>query len=305
MSAYKCINCDYMTNRKDNYIKHINRLKSCKRENLRCEFCGVSFEYKSKFIMHKRRKTKCIDDEEEYRRIEHEIKIRELEEIRELFQEKLKEVGYSSDNTTNNNTTNINKNQTNNQTNNQNSHNQNSHNTINNNINININKFGNEDVSYITSQYLASVVKKGIINMADLAAHIHFNTEHPENHTLFYPSHKSDYMFVSDGTNFNMVPVNDVTDQVYYNCGNLLESFLDSRKAKKLCSESDLQRFDNGISDVIYEETENGKVAFKGMKDKLRLKAYNSRVLVKPTYDKVCNQYKENVTARCEELTEV
>jgi hypothetical protein len=54
----------------------------------------------------------------------------------------------------------------------------------NNNINIQINGYGKEDLSYITNDILADIIKKPISGIPRLIEMIHLNPDHPENNNI-------------------------------------------------------------------------------------------------------------------------
>jgi len=77
-------------------------------------------------------------------------------------------------------------------------------NTINNityNTQIVINPFGKEDLSYITYDFIYGLIQSGpVTSIPKLLKHIHFNPEHVENHNIKIPNKKEPYAEVFNGS---------------------------------------------------------------------------------------------------------
>ena len=78
--------------------------------------------------------------------------------------------------------------------------NNNIHNTTQYNIDVKINSFGQENISYITKEYINNLIKNGPVNtIPKLLEHIHFNPNHTENHNIKIPNKKQNYAQVFNG----------------------------------------------------------------------------------------------------------
>ena len=72
-------------------------------------------------------------------------------------------------------------------------------NIVNNNIHIHINNFGQENLEYVTNDFLSKAIRKIYDSVPTLLKHIHFNPEHPENHNVRMPNKRDKYMLVRRG----------------------------------------------------------------------------------------------------------
>jgi uncharacterized C2H2 Zn-finger protein len=80
MVLYKCDKCNKEFNQKSNYIRHINRKKTCIlneviNENIKiykCDKCNKEFNQKSNFIYHINKQNECndINLEQKYQELE-------------------------------------------------------------------------------------------------------------------------------------------------------------------------------------------------------------------------------------------
>ena len=118
-----------------------------------CEFCGMQFNHRSVKCRHRQT---CK---------QNPANIETVTISKEEYQT-LKGHGMTINNTTNNNTTN------NNTTNN-----------ITQNITINVNNFGQEDISHLQKCYEFYWTHKAF-GLIEMAQDVHFDPAHPENHTL-------------------------------------------------------------------------------------------------------------------------
>ena len=114
-------------------------------------------------------------------------KDKRIEELEKLLNEAMNKIS----NITNNNTTN---NNTNNTTNN----------NINNsrNLNITINAYGNEDLSYLKDGDWLKMLTKPQESIVNLFLETHFNTDHPENSNIRLRNRNSKFLEVHDGENW-------------------------------------------------------------------------------------------------------
>ena len=210
MVEYLCHRCGYNTNRKCNIIHHLNRKKMCKpilgdisiedikkHYNLEiknmnpneskmnpnernkeyvCSHCDNYYSTNSNMRKHlKICKIKIENDKKDL------AKDNEIKELKEMV-EKL--IVNSGGNTITNNNTNNNSN-----------NNTNSNNTIHNTININ--NYGEEDIKYITSDYILNLLKfKPAKAIPELIKHTHFNDEYPENQNIKITNKKGPHIKV-------------------------------------------------------------------------------------------------------------
>ena len=224
--VYECESCGYQTNKNSNYIRHKNRKHSCaktindnKNENTTKNNVGQNLKengqnlikngqnlikngqnliksdnqyLKSRFICNKCNKMlSCKKTLSYHLSICKGVKSKVCPYCKEEFttdqakyyhikRNKCKENGTTIINNNINNTTN-------NTTNNTNCHNT----TNNNNVQI-VNVFGNEDLTYLSTdksilQRLKAFGKSGIYGLSKIIGDVHFNKERPENNTIIKP----------------------------------------------------------------------------------------------------------------------
>ena len=96
-------------------------------------------------------------------------------------------------------------------------------NTINNityNTQIVINPFGKEDLSYITKDFISGLIQSGPVNsIPKLLKYIHFNPEHIENQNIKIPNKKEPYAEVFNGSVWEISDkkrtIKDMTDKAF------------------------------------------------------------------------------------------
>ena len=88
----------------------------------------------------------------------------------------------------------------------------------NNTMNITINVFGKEDVSYLTEEQREGFLLGKQAGLLSLIKEIHFNPEHPENRTVVLKSSKRKLASVSVGAGrFEVIPLKNAIDTVISN----------------------------------------------------------------------------------------
>jgi len=172
MVLYKCDKCNKEFNQKSNYIRHINRKKTCIlneviNDNIKiykCDKCNKEFNQKSNFIYHINKQNECnnVNLEEKYQELEQKYntvinKNMLLENENNKLNELLDKYIKNSNNTTNN-----------------------SNNTINNTINITLTNFGNEDYNKLTNDEQLKICKSNKQCMSNLIKYLHVNDRLPQ-----------------------------------------------------------------------------------------------------------------------------
>jgi len=84
-----------------------------------------------------------------------------------------------------------------------------------NSINIHINGFGKEDLSYITPEAIAACLKQVYGSVPALIKAVHFHPDHPENHNVQYPNKRDKFLKLAkgDGT-WQHVPKREAIDRL-------------------------------------------------------------------------------------------
>jgi transcription elongation factor Elf1 len=237
---YECEHCDYMSTKKSNFTKHLNRKKSCRNTNenspsrqtfscpkcdyrvlsqkgmtqhlkvcnghnpLMCSNCKATFTTrvaKNKHI----KNVKCVY-------VETAVQQTTLATVNDAPSSSTIINNANNINTSNN--TNIN---------------------ITNNIqnNITINALGSEDISYLTdkgdfNKFMARCFRLGPEGLCNFLLRKHFDKEHPENHNLRKMNKKDDFIEYHDGNDWQIGLYESVLDQTFDSMKNIFVDFVDS-----------------------------------------------------------------------------
>jgi hypothetical protein len=219
---HNCPRCGYETIVLCNFIKHLERKNICKPNisdisleeiKLRytkakvvthiCEDCDTSFFSKSSYYAHK----KLCNKEETIQKLKKEIAT-------------LKASAVSTPSTSSSTTIN------------------NNNNTINNIINIQINGFGKEDMTYITNNknytgFMSSCIEKKIEGICNFMINKHFGKNNPENHNLKKLNKKDKFIDAFDGNKWKPRIIEDVLDDVFSYMEKDFQNFLNSEQNDK------------------------------------------------------------------------
>lgn len=250
MVLYRCNFCSYESNHKGNYLKHLNRKKKCYnsinikpskvspkinlnvaqkcteigansnknvtalQENFVCDNCGKEFSRKSSLIRHNSRckfncdninnevlsniVSKLADMSAEHQK-QQEAWDSERKEYRKIISDLSKE-----------NTKTINQ-------------------TFNQNNQIIINNHGEEDLKYITAEYLTELLKIPYNSIPQLVKQIHFNPEHPENHNLKITNKKLPYIQVYMDKQWHLKDKKEVIENIVDKSMGILDDHFDEQ----------------------------------------------------------------------------
>lgn len=171
---FKCRRCGYETEYKCALVSHLQRKTICDvlfedielnilitelkkkqlTEGFNCNFCDKIFSNSQGKYQHKKTCKKRPDN------IDINTLSEEVAKLKKIVSEQQKFInaGGAGPSSINNN------------------------NIQNNNITINLNNFGNERIQHIDNEFIKECLKE--MNMIKLLEHIHFDPNHPENHTV-------------------------------------------------------------------------------------------------------------------------
>lgn len=202
-----------------------------------CEFCGTKFNSRSNKSRHKKtcktlKKSSEPIEDEPHVNIAHvepsKVDITQLQEPNleipqesnimvyinalqaknKILEDRLEQMErlIASSSITNNTNSSINTNNNNN----------NNNTTVTNNVTINVDKrsFGNEDISYLTTDFLSYCVLNPRKGIASLIENIHFNTEHPSNQNLRCKSFKQNTFEKYVGTEWRICDASNTLDEL-------------------------------------------------------------------------------------------
>ena len=243
MVLYTCETCGYSSKLLKNYERHLNRKYKCKPTDSKqvtnpkktpystfhctemhigahfenaCIYCGKTFSRPFTLKRHMEsscKKQKCAVTELESEKTKLILENSKLEE-------KVKQLEIDLINKPSIVNTTIN--DTNNQINNQN-----------NTQIININSYGNEDISYITSNQVNNYLEAPYTALPNLLKNIHFHPHHPENHNIKITNRREPYAKVFKDNKWLLKDKNEVIEDIRDKGKLLLDNYRDEDKHSK------------------------------------------------------------------------
>jgi DNA-directed RNA polymerase subunit RPC12/RpoP len=144
---------------------------------------------------------------------------------------------------------------------------------INNNNNIKLIAFGEEDLSYISDSVCKKLLNKGFKSVQYMLEHVHFNKNKPENHNIYIPNLKNDYVTIFNGGDWTLKKKDDILDTIIDNTnGYLAEKFDEFIKANSL-DEATIRKYQR------YLDEQDDAPVKKTIKEEIKLILYNNRKL--------------------------
>ena len=143
--------------------------------------------------------------------------------------------------------------------------------------NINVISFNKQpDLSHLTKNDYIRIINKGFHSVPKLIEAIHFNIQKPENHNVYIPNIKNNYMMIWDGKNWNLVNKYDIIDDMYEDNSNILIDKIEELKNIGVTLKPKaLQKFKRFI-----ERKEEDDIKNK-IKEEIKLLLYNSKKFIK------------------------
>ena len=281
MVMYTCDKCGYTTNRKGNYISHLNRKIPCVSKDvnivcslknppkpskilqnslqnpqkslqnppiindndsdLECIYCGKVFKRKDNLTRHISHRCKIIKSQMNELELEKSKWEDEKLELKTKTSELENKVEKLSQDL-------INKPQ-----------NIITQNNINNgkisNKTININSYGNESIDHLTNSYLKDLIGLPYTAVQKLIKDIHCNPKVPENHNLRKRNKKDKYIEYYDGKQWKIEDKRKQLDHLVDMTFTILENIVDGEDD---IDNKHLERFSN-FRDKYYENRDNIK----------------------------------------------
>ena len=246
MLKYVCNNCHKGFEKKDSYLKHVNRKIKCSDRQYSniCLYCQKNFTTKSNVSRHIKNNCNIFKKSLEEKQCIYEELVKLKEENYEL---KNQLIYKKSGNVITNNITN--------------------NGVIN---NITIVAFGKEEKYKISEKDILNAVSKGFNTAEQLTKTIHFNNKYPEFHNVYIANIKENYGMTYDGKKWNLVHKKDLINNIYddkkYFVQDNLEEFTKSLSSYKIES---LKRW--------LKSDENDDKNIKDIKKRIELVLYNER----------------------------
>jgi uncharacterized C2H2 Zn-finger protein len=296
---YVCEKCYKEFKLKTDLIRHKNKKYDC-TDNNTCDKCNKYFKSKTDYTRHINRKFPCIKDDNESltkpidsqqslviindehicedcnksfttkrsldRHISQYCKNSGKLELYKTIDKMQQQIDALQKNTSNSLINN-----SNNETNLTNSLNNNlNNNTI---TNININAYGQEDLSHITDDDYKKIFTKFHSMVPMLLELIHFNEDKPENTNAYISNIKSKYAYIYDGKKWILKNKDELIDDIYDNkCIILIKKYGD---IKNILNDRTVRNVDRFID----KHDEND--VKRNASDRIELILYNNRNLAK------------------------
>ena len=266
---FTCECCNYSTDVKVNFNKHINSKKhklvesksvvspgkskvspepvqsipivnSVENENFSCKYCGQKYKHKqsvTKHIKYSCTKNKTEDLTELVRLLNLQLE-QQKNEFETKLQSQTKQIEKLMEKLEINNT-----------------YNTNSHNTINT-VNINLLNYKDTDTSHLTNVDYKKCLKEASRCVLKLIEKVHFNPDKPENMNIYISNMKNNYMMMYKENKWNLVKKEEM-DSVYNHKEDLIIEWFNLNKDPDLLKY--FERFmdlkeDKPTADAVQEE---------------------------------------------------
>jgi len=268
---FHCEICSFTTDRKCNYLKHVNskrhEVKSIApkelaevsppiaqvshtiapvAETLKCKYCDQCYRHKSslsKHIKYSCTKNKDEDLKELVRlmNIQMEQQKQELTNKIETQSKQIEKLMGKLEISGSFNTTN---------------------NTIN---HFTLLPYRETDISHLTDQDYRYCIKRVNYCVKSMIEKVHFNPSKPENMNIYISNIKDRYIMLYDGQNWNVANKKDELDRLYEEKEMMLEEWLDSNPEEEL-----KQKF------IKYLDNKDNDECLNRIKEEIKMMIYNS-----------------------------
>lgn len=143
----------------------------------------------------------------------------------------------------------------------------NSQTNITNNVNIYVLPFGEENRSYLTSDFLTKCLRRTSVGLFELLQHIHFNPDHSENHNLRITNKKDNYIQRHDGEMWQYESKQKIIDELFTKGFEILEDhyYDNETDLKQKLSRSIMTNVNNFMSSVNKKEKDVVKPLLDGI----------------------------------------
>lgn len=231
----ECPRCGYNTHRKDYFFNHLNRKFKCQ-----AILADVSLDdLKKQYGCDEESDLKCFKCNcgKSY------THLASLSRHRKTCNDAKKQIT--------NNTTNI----------------HNITNNITNNVNIYVMPFGEENKSYLTSEFLTKCLKRTSQGLFELLQHIHFHPDHAENHNLRITNKKDNYIQKHDGNMWQYENKQKILDELFKKGFEILDDhyYDNETDLKQKLSRSIMTNINNFIESVNNKEKDVVKPLLDGI----------------------------------------
>jgi hypothetical protein len=134
--------------------------------------------------------------------------------------------------------------------------------------------FGKEDLSFITDDLCAKILKRGFKSVPQLIEHVHFNEEKPEYHNVYIPNIRNEFAMTHDGSDWNLQARTDVITQLNDGGYDYIDSKYHELKKKGSLDEATIKKVARLLDERDTEPSQSK------IKRDLELILYNKRKMV-------------------------
>ncbi len=284
---YHCVCCNYLTNRNNDFQKHLKTNKHLAKSNVskmypnatkciqnvskmypksqddkishlfKCKYCGKGYKYSQGLSKHVKYSCKENKDEDmkELARLMNEIK-----EQNELKDKEISILHKQIDKLTNKlQITNINNNTQNNTLNN-----------IQNNFHIKLLNHNQSDYSHLSDKDYIYCMKQNNFCVKQLIEKVHFNDIKPENKNIYISNIKSNYIMLYKNDKWQIVNRKEQIDNLYEYNEFVLEEWYENYKDKNVEMVRSFERY------LKYKEDDE---AINHIKQDILFMLYNNRLI--------------------------
>ena len=143
---------------------------------------------------------------------------------------------------------------------------------INNNLNVdnvNVVKFGQENLSFMTDDLYKQILGRGFNSVMDFIAHSHFNKDHPENHNIYIANIRDDCIVLYDGDKWTINNRDELVEDIIYAKSDFL--FSKFKELKHQMEQSEIDRF------MRFMDQRDNSQTMNRLKNEIKLQLYNNR----------------------------
>jgi hypothetical protein len=203
-----------------------------KNDENTCIFCGSSFSTFAHKRRHELHRCKDKDAVKHRKKITHGLEIKELKkEHKKLVETLLSKVGNTNIITTTNN--------------------------------LNLNSYGNEDISHITDQFKTQMLNMPYQMIPKMIEHVHFNEDKPENKNILIPNIKENKIKIFSNNKWIYRKkddvLNDLIDGKYFMIDTHYETICNKIKNKRY--EKFRTKYDKGDKSIIEQIKSESELA--------------------------------------------
>ena len=269
MTIFNCNCCNYTTDLKSNFTRHLRSLNHIKKHTTQnqqnttfyttqnqhfseyfCKYCNKRFSHSQSMYRHIKYSCHKNNDEDlkelvRLMNLQMQQKDKELEFHKTQNEKQQKQIDKLMDKLKVNHIT---------------------HHTTHIQNNIQLLSYKDTDVSHLTNKDFEQSIKKVNSCVKDMIEKIHFNPSKPENMNIYISNMKDKYIMVYEDGTWNIKHRNNELDTLYDMKEMLLEDWLD-----KYGNEGLKQKFNKYLMNKTHEET------LSMIKDDIKLMMYNKK----------------------------